>query len=264
MILFILYKFKKILLIFSCIFFLSYTTHLLAGPPFITDDPETAEYQQLEVYPFLSVTSAHHLSWIQMPALELDEGFMQNAEIHLILNVANYLPNHGKKYSGLGDTEVNVKYRFLNETNYLPSIAIVPTLELPSGNNDRSLGNGRLWTKLPIWLEKNWGKWKTYGGGGYAFNSAPNMKTYLFGGWVLQRNINDQLSLGGEIYLQGATVNSTQFLPFQDSGHVMLLNFGGSYQFSSSLSTLFSLGHSVTGTNQWVGYLGLQWLISVG
>ena len=43
-------------------------------------------------------------------------------------------------------------------------------LELPTGNESRGLGEGRLHAFLPVWIQKSFADWTTYGGGGYWFN----------------------------------------------------------------------------------------------
>ena len=68
---------------------------------------------------------------------------------------------------GLGDIELGVKYRFLSETARRPQIGIFPMLEVPSGDPRRGLGNGQVWARLPLWLQKSSGPWTTYGGAGY-------------------------------------------------------------------------------------------------
>ena len=40
-------------------------------------------------------------------------------------------------------------------------------------------------------------------GGGYAINPAPEQRNYYFGGWLLQRDFGERLTLGGEIFAQG-------------------------------------------------------------
>lgn len=66
--------------------------------------------------------------------------------------------------------------------------------------------------KLPLWIQKSWGPWKTYGGAGYTINPAKNMRNYPYAGWLLQNDINDKLTLGIEIFTQGAdSINSRAF-----------------------------------------------------
>jgi hypothetical protein len=40
-----------------------------------------------------------------------------------------------------------------------------PLLELPTGNEHRGLGAGHVSAFLPIWVQKSFGEWTTYGGG---------------------------------------------------------------------------------------------------
>ena len=99
--------------------------------------------------------------------------------------------------------EFGLKYRFIQETDYRPMVGVFPLLEIPTGDANRGLGNGRAWGKFPLWLQKSWGPWTTYGGGGYAINPAPEQRNYSFGGWLLQRDFGERLTLGGEIFAQG-------------------------------------------------------------
>ncbi|MFZ2314975.1 MAG: transporter [Gammaproteobacteria bacterium] len=240
---------------------LTFASQAFAAPPFITDDAEPADYRQLQIYPYASTISQTHSTMVYMPSFEFDYGIIPHTEFHIIFTMATYLPEQGgnpallKRATGIDDTEVNFKTRLLSETKYRPGIAIAPTLELPTGNSKRLLGNGRLWTKLPIWIQKNMGTWVTYGGGGYVFNSAPGMKNYLYGGWLLQKNFTEHFSFGGEIFSQG-TAATHRDPPFQDEGSVTLLNLGAIYNVNNNNNFSISLGHSIIGTPQWVGYAG--------
>ena len=107
----------------------------------------------------------------------------------------------------------------------------------------------------PFWLKKSWGEWTSYGGVGYAVNSAiymnVAMRNYPYAGWLLQRNINEHLILGVEIFSQGAVSIPTRSFT--------IINAGGYYKFTKNFSLLFSAGHSVAGEQHIAGYLGLYW-----
>ena len=75
------------------------------------------------------------------------------------------------------------------------------------------------------------------------------MKNSFFGGWVLQRQINDKLMLGGELFSQDAVSIDTH--PY------LLLSLGGGYNITPAISTLFSIGHSLIGMKHLVGYFGI-------
>jgi len=133
-------------------------TRASAGPPFLTDDPEPVDYQHWEAYIF---ANGDHTSGggyaINGPALEMNFGVLPDTQLHLIVPMTSVGGNGTPGATGLGDTEVGVKYRFLHETNGWPQIGIFPMAELPTGDAGRGLGNGRTWFRLPLWMQKSWG-----------------------------------------------------------------------------------------------------------
>src|ERR1022692_1357045 len=153
--------------------------------------------------------------------------------------------------SGFGDTELGVKYRFLEETDFLPQIGIFPLAELATGDGARGLGNGRTWYQLPVWAQKSWGPWTTYGGGGVVLNPAPSQRDHGFAGWLVQRDIGQHLTLGTELFWQGAETAGGR-------GSV-IANAGGYLRFTESFNLLFSAGRSFSGERRTVWYLGLYW-----
>ncbi|MGH8094094.1 MAG: transporter [Chthoniobacterales bacterium] len=229
---------------------LALTTYSIAGPPFLTDDPEPVDLHHWEAYLFSSgMTSAAGSYAIEGPAVELNYGALPDTQLHLIVPLASVGGAGMPAASGLGDMELGVKYRFVHETNEWPQIGIFPMAELPTGDESRGLGNGRTWYRLPLWVQKSWGPWTTYGGGGAVVNPAPGQRDYPFGGWLVQHNIGKHLILGGEIFAQGPDTGS-------DKGFGAL-NFGGFYNFNEHFSLLFSAGHSVVGDRHTLWYFGL-------
>jgi len=221
---------------------------VLGGPPFQTDDPEPVRYRHFEAYLFGTADRSGGTTGTQAPAFEFNAGFAPNLQFHVVVPVAGIGPGGSR---GLGDIELGVKYRFVEETGARPQIGAFPMIELPTGNASRSLGNGRLWARLPIWLQKSSGPWTTYGGGGYVINRVAGMKDAPFAGWLLQRQFSDRLTLGGEVFHQGA--------PRVDSRASTLLDVGGDYTLRGPLNLLFMAGHSVAGERHAVAYLGLYY-----
>ena len=173
-----------------------------AGPPFLTDDPEPVDLNNWEFYVFGQGDRSDLGNAVSGPAIEINYGIAPYTQIHLVAPVANEsAPGQGWT-SGYGDTEVGIKYRFVDETDSSPQIGIFPMAEFATAS--RGLGNGRTWYRLPLWIQKSWGPWTSYGGGGEALNSAPGQRNYPFGGCVLQRTLGKSLALGGELFSQGA------------------------------------------------------------
>jgi len=222
-----------------------------AGPPFLTDDPEPVDLGHWEAYAFGTLDSARDLRSVDGPAFELNFGAARGLQLHLVAPLTSATPAGGGSASGLGDVEVGVKYRFVEETDGRPQVGVFPMAELPTGDSARGLGNGRVWFRLPVWVQKSWGPWTTYGGAGYAINRAPGAASYPFAGWLLQRDVGGGLTLGAEAYAHGADAEGGR------GGAI--LNAGGMLDLGPGFSLLFSAGHTVAGERHGVAYLGLYW-----
>ncbi|MEZ0256195.1 MAG: transporter [Chthoniobacter sp.] len=221
-----------------------------AGPPFLTDDPEPVDFQHWEI--ILATQQFHNVDgWSgTAPHMEINYGVVPDVQLHvLVANVYNKAPGEPARF-GYGDTELGVKYRFVHETDYCPQIAFYPAVEIPTGNRNEDLGNGKAQVFLPVWLEKKFGDWTTYGGGGYWFNPGLGNRDNWFAGWEVQRKITSNLTLGAEVQLR---------TPESIENHTTVaLNAGGSWDLSDTYHILFSAGHTVKGPSEFQGYLGLQ------
>ena len=207
-----------------------------AGPPFITDDPEPVDLGHWEVYGFSAGASGHGDTTGLGPSLEVNYGAAPGLQLHFIGGLAYDDQPGGKVLMGLGDTEFGAKLRFINpgEDDWYPQVGIFPLVEVPTGNAKRGLGAGEFQEFLPIWLQKDWGNWTTYGGGGYWINPGPGNRNYWFAGWLLQNQVTDKLALGAEVFHQTSNMigrsASTGF------------NLGGVFDFTKQDHLLFSVG----------------------
>ena len=169
-------------------------TPAFAGPPFQTDDPEPVEYHHYEAYAFGTFDHSSASTFSELPAAEFNVGAAPNLQLHIIVPGAYLYPSNAY---GIGDIELGAKYRFVQESGKRPQIGAFPLLELPTGSSRRGLGNGQVWARLPLWLQKSFGPWTTYGGAGYQINRASGMKDSLFAGWLVQRQLSKRITLGG-------------------------------------------------------------------
>jgi hypothetical protein len=207
-----------------------------AGPPFVTDDPEPVDYGHWEVYGFSA--GAYRVSDFTGvgPSMEVNYGALPNLQLHMILNTVFDTPAGQSAQWGVGDTELGMKYRLVNpgSDDWFPEIGVFPLLEVPTGNARRALGSGHLQEFLPVWLQKNFAKWTTYGGGGYLISPGADNRNSWFAGWLVQRQVTDKLAVGVEIFHQ------TSIAPGRDgtSG----FNVGGIYDFTDHYHLLLSVG----------------------
>jgi len=246
---------KNIRVLAITMFFLSGMNGAYADAPFLTDGAQPLDPHVLQTTLYGTGNWSATVNTITAPVLEFDYGLIPNLEIDVYLPVlTNYHAKADLKKTfptetGLGDINFELKYRFFQETTYLPQIAFDPNLFLPTGNPNRGLGNGRVWYTLPFSMQKSFGSWTTYAQLGYGMNSSRDNGNYLFGGWVINKQINPTLNLGAEVFTQqGDTIYSPAFT---------ILNLGGTYKISSHFNLLASVGHSIRDEKYWVGYLGL-------
>ena len=86
---------------------------------------------------------------------------------------------------------------------------------------------------------------------GYWLNLGGGNKNYELFGVVLQRQVTDRLTLGGEIYHStSAQVNESTHTGF---------NIGAIYDFTEHFSLLTSVGRDLQGDNRFTSFLGVEW-----
>ncbi len=236
--------------LYLTLLWLLFTLHAWAGPPFITDDPEPVGFRHWEIY--LSSQNVHTVDgWSgTLPHVEINFGAMSNLQIHLIAPFAFDAPFGQSRHYGYGDTEVGLKYRFIKESSRCPMIGTFPQIEIPTGDRRRGLGNGKMQLFLPLWMQKSFGKWTTYGGIGYLINPGQGNRNGWFIGWQVQRQVLRNLALGGEIFhrtpLHEGETAATNF------------NLGLVLDLSGRHHLLASAGRSITGPTRFQCYIGYQ------
>jgi hypothetical protein len=237
---------------------------MIAGPPFQTDDPDPVDFRHYEFYIFGGVDGTPVEIDPTGPAVEFNWGALPRLQIHVVFPLGAVMPSNDPKYLpggvgptfyGITDTEIGVKYEWLKETKYRPMIGTFTMIEAPTGSYAKGLGVGTTWYKLPIWLQKDWGHWTTYGGGGYEIVPQKQYNNFAYEGWLLQRDIGKKFTLGAEVFHHGNEGFATpQIRP------TTLVDAGGYYYFRNpGFQLLFAYGHSVAGFTENYAYVGLYW-----
>lgn len=230
----------------------------LAGPPFVTDDPEPVEYQHFEINTAMQgsyVRDGRAGAW---PTIDANYGPLPDVQFHVGLFAA-FAKGTGQAFHyGYGDTEIGIKYRFIQEDDegWRPQVAIYPITQFPTGSERKGLGAGHQRTLLPVWVQKSFGDWTTYGGGGYWVNHVGDSgadRDYWFAGWTVLRKLSEEWTLGGEVFHQTAD----QVGGRQSSG----FNLGGYYNFSEENHLIFAFGRGLQNaedSNLFSYYVGWQ------
>lgn len=233
-----------------------------AGPPFQTDDPTPVDLGHYEAYVFGGLDGTPVELDTVGPAFEFNWGAIPDIQLHAILPLGAIVPSNNPVYApagagprafGVTDTELGVKFGFIHQTSHRPQIGSFTMFEIPTGSYAKGLGVGRVWYKLPLWAEKEFGPWSLCGGMGYAVVPQFQYRNYLYGGFLVKREVNKKLELSAEIFSHAA-----EGLAAAQTQASTLIDAGGYYHFNSpGLQLLFAYGHSVAGQTENYAYLGL-------
>ena len=242
---------RPVMLITAALFVLSIsTTSTWAGPPFRTDDPETVDYKHGEFYVATTFTDNVGTAKGAVPQFEFNYGILPNVQLHGITPFAFNRMHGGPTTYGFGDLEIGVKYRFVNIEDGHFMAGTFPLVEAPTGDSDRGLGGGHTMFFIPFWLQKDWGEWTTYGGGGWWRNPGADNKDYWFFGWEVQRDLSKAVTLGAELFSQTKATN--------DGDYEIGFNVGAIINLTDDHHILFSVGRDFHGDNNFSTYLAYQ------
>jgi hypothetical protein len=211
-----------------------------AGPPFVTDDAEPTDTGHWENYIYVSGANALGVTAGE-GGLDINYGGYKDLQLTVVIP-ADYATGAGGTRTGSGDVELAAKYRFLhqNDSGWTPDVAFFPRLFLPTAAP--GFGAGRPGLLLPVWAQKDFGKWSVFGGGGYQINPGPDQRNFWLSGAALERQLTDRLSLGAEVYHQ--TPDTIDAKPFTG------LNLGITYRLLKHWSLLAAGGPGVENARQ--------------
>lgn len=229
---------------------------LAQGPPYQTDDPVPVELHHYEFYVFGAADGTPKEIDSSAPAFEFNWGAMPRVQLHAILPLGIAAPHTGLMAYGLTDMELGAKVAFIQESKHLPQIGTFVMFEIPTGNADKGLGVGKLWYKVPIWFQKNSGKWTFDGGAGYAVNRQAGFRSFPYTGWLVKKECSERLELAMEVFAHGPEGSAAP----QTEASTMI-DLGGYYHFKHhpGQQFLFAYGHSIAGQTENYAYIGLYW-----
>ncbi len=103
-----------------------------------------------------------------------------------------------------------------------------------------------------MWIEKDWGRWSTSGGGGHIFNGGSDSRNYTLLAWAITRQVLPRLQIGAELFHRSADK--------RDGWPSTGLNVGLRSDLSDHYHQLGSIGlglHNASETNEHSWYLAL-------
>ncbi len=223
----------------------------LAGPPFNTELAQPIGEGNAEVDVYAESTRVQGDTSATLPGIQVDYGVSSNLQLRAVVPFAFDKANGRSSQFGIGDIVVGAKYRIVEQVSgaWWPDVSVFPLVLIPTGDRARGLGQGHATYSLPVWLQKNLGPWKVYGGGGYSIEAGRGTQNSWFLGLAALRQITKDLALGGEVFhkearLKGAPAETT-------------INLGGAYDVNASYHIYFSVGRAiqnVSATNEISAY----------
>lgn len=227
----------------------------VSGVPFLTDDAGTPDAKHFEINIAAQYTRFRGGSVAGIPNVEVNYGATNRLQIAILTSLAlSHIDGVGTDV-GIGDTELGVKYRFIEPDGWgwRPGVAFAPLIIMPSGSEVRGLGEGRIQAFLPFWLSKDFNQWTIFGGGGYNINPGPSHVNWWFSGLGVTRELDPKWTIGAEIFYTTAAAqgqrNNTGF------------NVGMIYNIDDFYHLLFSVGRNLinaSDNNEFSTYTGCR------
>ena len=171
------------------------------GPPYVADDPEPTEFRHYEIYFFgtgQEARSGRSGAW----GVDFNYGGAPDLQLTAVLPIAYQTPAGEDRAAGPGNLELAAKYRWLHQRTAGWDVALFPRLFLPSLSN--RVGERHTQFFLPVWVERDWGSWSTFGGGGYTLNRGSESRDFYLAAWALTYRLLPPLQIGTELYHQSA------------------------------------------------------------
>jgi hypothetical protein len=226
---------------------------VFAGPPLLTDDPDTPGDQHWEINVAYTLDKSKMESTQETPILDLNYGLGDNIQLkYEIPWLINREQQTGTK-SGAGNSLAGIKWRFLEEEKYGVNMSVYPQIgfNFPTSSAAREVFYEETYGILPVEVSKKFGLLTLDGEFGYTFNQhSENEWLYgLFCGYEIRENLTMLAEIHG-----GAT---TQF-----NSNETVFNIGTQWDFTKKYGLLASAGRSFSRPTSdkpnLLLYLGLQ------
>ncbi|HEX3652616.1 MAG TPA: transporter [Rhizomicrobium sp.] len=172
-----------------------------AGPPYLSDDPEPTDYEHFEIYTFANGAVGANGSGGEA-GIDFNYGATPDLQLTAVLPAGYAHPSGGTTAVDIGNIELAAKYRVLHQEEFGLDVAVFPRVFLPAGS--AAVGERHASFLLPIWVEKDWGKLSSFGGGGCVLNRGGDSRNFCLAGWALTYQLLPNLQLGGEVFHQTA------------------------------------------------------------
>src|SRR5258707_4402794 len=169
----------------------------VAGPPYVSDDPDPTDYRHFEICAFSGGTATRG-DIGGASGVDFNYGAAPDLQLTATVPMGFDSPAAGGASFGPGNIELAAKYRFLHQDSFGLDVSVFPRVFLPSGSTN--IGNNTASLLLPVWVQKDWsGGWSAFGGGGCVISGHASQNFCLTGA-VVTYHFLPKLQLGAGLF----------------------------------------------------------------
>jgi hypothetical protein len=226
-----------------------------AGPPFLSNDPGTPGNGNWEINVAAAQTVGRASSSYQLPQLDVNFGLGDRVQLtYEVPYVVETDQSTQSSHAGWSNAYPGVKWRFIDQGEGGWQVSLFPQIETGSALSAQQRGIGSPGPRLfmPVQAAKTVGEVDLDFEAGYFFPKR-GPREEIFGA-VAGHTFAERLDLAVELY--------RDHVLGPQSSSTTTLDLGGRYRLSRGLIALFMAGRGVDGEPQFIGYFGVQILLS--
>lgn len=209
---------------------------LAQSPPLLTEDPDTVGDGRWEINIIASFKRTREHRSFEAPRFDINYGIGNNLQIEVEVPwLVQHAPGE-KTQSGLGNTELGVRWRFLDAEKHGIDMAVSPQIEFNNltASVERGLVERGTRFILPVQATRAFGPVELTGELGYSF--ARHGLNETFYGLAVARGVSRRVELLAEVF--GTSANH-----FHENE--LVFNIGSIVQLNKKANLISSVGRSI-------------------
>ncbi len=228
--------------------------HAEGSPPLITDDPGTPGNHHWEINLGFSTAKREGARLSELPLIDLNYGLGDRWQLKFEVPYLQLKEDGAPTESAFGNSEIGVKYRFLDAGEKGPAMSVYPQLEFVTPGSpaeEHGLVESGTVFKLPFQYEQEFGPVDIVAQAGYEFR--PHEGTWQYG-ISAGHSFNERWEIAVEL----AGESDSRF-----GRSLLVTNLGVVINLSEKTSCMFSVGRELHNHEEskatFLGYIGMQW-----
>jgi hypothetical protein len=177
-----------------------FSSSAFAARPLTTDDTWTIEKGKFQLETGFNFTRQDSHDREIGPSLTVSYGLLERMDVGIGSVYLFVRPKEGENENGFGDTALKLKYRLLDERNWMPAFAVTGNLKIPTASESKRLGSGKTDFGINTIVTKNLSKrWIFHLNMGYTFMGEHGVNNEFNYSVAAEFILSDKWALVGEI-----------------------------------------------------------------